>query len=45
MTTTAARRETGMDLTFETLLVETPEPGILQVTMNRPEASMATAEA
>ncbi|MFQ5567243.1 MAG: enoyl-CoA hydratase-related protein [Paracoccaceae bacterium] len=26
-----------MDLTFETLLVETPEPGILLVTMNRPE--------
>ena len=26
-----------MDLSFETLLVETPEPGVLLVTMNRPE--------
>ena len=26
-----------MDLTFETLIVETPEPGVLLVTMNRPE--------
>ena len=26
-----------MDLTFETLLVERPEPGILLVTMNRPD--------
>ena len=26
-----------MDLKFETLLVETPEPGIMVVTMNRPE--------
>jgi enoyl-CoA hydratase len=32
------REETDrMDLTFETLLVEMPEPGILLVTMNRPE--------
>jgi enoyl-CoA hydratase/carnithine racemase len=30
-------RETGMDLTFETLLVEMPDPGILLVTMNRPD--------
>jgi enoyl-CoA hydratase/carnithine racemase len=27
----------AMDLTYETLLVETPEPGILVVTMNRPD--------
>ena len=27
-----------MDLTFETLLVETPEPGIMVVTMNRPQS-------
>jgi enoyl-CoA hydratase/carnithine racemase len=26
-----------MDLTFETLLVEMPDPGILLVTMNRPD--------
>jgi len=27
----------GMDLTFETLLVESPEPGLMVITMNRPE--------
>ena len=26
-----------MDLTFETLLVETPEPGLMVITMNRPD--------
>jgi enoyl-CoA hydratase len=30
-------RESRMNLTFETLLVETPEPGIMLVTMNRPD--------